>query len=240
MRMQGLGEWKRMWNESRQILALIGDQAVTIAAFCALMVYGSALLLRSDTGSDLLRALITLGGAALWLLSVSAGLLENDLARWSPLAVFLFAIAVDGRATSRAGKGRGRLRGQESPHTQNQEVRTGTADLCSCSTTQPEIGLVGHLHCPSETELPIAGRRVEDVSSKAPHQQPRNSRCIASSSPVGRTVIGADRCPVASRRGEIGQEYPPGNIDIEAGIMNQPPAHANGGSSCQVGNLAHP
>lgn len=90
-----------MWSESRRLLALVGDQVGTITAFCGLMAYGVVLLLRVRTRADRIRAFVTLGGSMLWLMCVSAGWLHNDLARWSPLAVFLFAVAIDGRTSSR-------------------------------------------------------------------------------------------------------------------------------------------
>jgi len=90
-----------MWNESRRILALIGDPRVTTAAFAGLLLYGTVLLVRRESRSGRVRACLIIGGAALWLLAVTSAIIAGDLARWSSFAVFLFAIGVEGRTSSR-------------------------------------------------------------------------------------------------------------------------------------------
>jgi hypothetical protein len=89
-----------MLSESRQILALLGDQSVTIAAFIGLLVYGIALLARSASGPDLGRALMILCIAMLWLACASTGIFGRDLAPWSPLSVFLLAVGLERRGRS--------------------------------------------------------------------------------------------------------------------------------------------
>jgi hypothetical protein len=76
-----------MWYESRRILALIGDQRVTIAAFFGLLLYGSALLASRSAQSARVRALLITGGAALWLLAAMIAIIPGDLASWSSFAV---------------------------------------------------------------------------------------------------------------------------------------------------------
>jgi hypothetical protein len=98
----GLGWVMRMWLESRQFLALLGDQKVTIASFVGLLFYGAFMLIRRGTASSRSRAIFIFGGAALWLLVVMIGMIPGDLSQWSSLAVFLFVVGIDGTASSRA------------------------------------------------------------------------------------------------------------------------------------------
>jgi len=95
--------------ELRQILALMGDQAVTIAAFAALFAYGVRLLSVSAAGIGRLVALLILGSSTAWLLLAVTGIIRQDLANWSPAAVILLAIGIEGRAASRT-KGERRQR----------------------------------------------------------------------------------------------------------------------------------
>jgi len=83
------------------MLALAGDQRVTVAAFLGLLLYGTALLLGRRSRSGRIRALLIIGGAALWLLCALTAIILGDLARWSSLAVFLFAIGVEGGTSIR-------------------------------------------------------------------------------------------------------------------------------------------
>ena len=69
----------------------------------ALLLFGIALLLRRETGLDSVPALGILGIAGLWLSLVTLGMLHGELARWSPLAVFLLAIGIETRARRRTG-----------------------------------------------------------------------------------------------------------------------------------------
>lgn len=86
-----------MWPESRRFLTLMGDQRVTFAAFLGLILYGAVLAMRSDDRLGRLRAWLIFCTAALWLAAAVIGLIAGDLARWSSLAVFLFAIGVEER-----------------------------------------------------------------------------------------------------------------------------------------------
>jgi hypothetical protein len=86
-----------MWAEVRHVLSLIGDETVTIVAFAGLLLYSLALLVRG-AASDRLVPVFILCIAASWLYLVIANLLTGDLARWSPLAVILFAIGTEHRA----------------------------------------------------------------------------------------------------------------------------------------------
>lgn len=84
------------------MLALMGDQKVTIASFVGLLFYGAFMVIRRGTASSRLRAIIIFGCAAVWLLVVIIGMISGDLARWSSLAVFLFAIGIEGSTSPRA------------------------------------------------------------------------------------------------------------------------------------------
>ncbi|PXA84805.1 hypothetical protein DMC47_39300 [Nostoc sp. 3335mG] len=90
-----------MGLEARRILALIGDQRVTIAAFLGLLLYGAVLLVGRRSRSGRVRAILIIGGAALWLLATATVFITGDLARWSSFAVFLFAIGVEGGTSIR-------------------------------------------------------------------------------------------------------------------------------------------
>lgn len=91
-----------MWLDSRQMLALLGDQKVTIASFVGLLFYGAFMVIRRGTTSSRLKAIIIFGCAAVWLLVVIIGMIPGDFAQWSSLAVFLFAIGIEGSKSPRA------------------------------------------------------------------------------------------------------------------------------------------
>ena len=102
-----------MGGELRHILALMGDQAVTVVAFAALLAYGMALLSANGGGIGRLAALLLIGGSAIWLLLAMTGIIRSNLANWSPAAVMLLAIGIEEKAASKA---RGDRRQQPQKH----------------------------------------------------------------------------------------------------------------------------
>ncbi|MBA2935234.1 hypothetical protein HZF05_14190 [Sphingomonas sp. CGMCC 1.13654] len=126
-----------MWLESRQVLALLGDQKITIASFVALMFYGAFMIIRRGTALSRLRAIIIFGCAAVWLLVVITGVILGDLAQWSSLAVFLFAIGVEGGTSLRAPS---TVASEQNPQTAKRAaprrplVAEGPMDNAGCDT----------------------------------------------------------------------------------------------------------
>ena len=68
----------------------------------------------------------------------------------------------------------------------------------------------------------------EHLRPEAAHQMGRNADHITPLPPAGWTVKGADRFPIVAGRSQGGQEYPACSIDIETGIIAQPPSHISG------------
>ena len=101
----GSGWMMRMWLESRQLLALLGGQKVTIASFLGLLLYGAIMIARRGSRSNRLRAIIIFGSATASLVVVLLGLIPGDLSQWSSLAVFLFAIGIEGSSRASVGAG---------------------------------------------------------------------------------------------------------------------------------------
>lgn len=97
----GRGYDSGMWIEARHVMAIVGDDVVTVVAFCALLLFGVTLLIRHGAGTDRIAAIGILCVATLWLLFVMAGILRGDLARWSPLSVLLLAIGIETRPRDR-------------------------------------------------------------------------------------------------------------------------------------------
>lgn len=86
-----------MGGALREVLALMGDQRVTLAAFGGLLAYSLILLASADAWSGRVSALLLLCSTLTWFVLVLAGRLQGDLANWSPLAVLLLAIGREGR-----------------------------------------------------------------------------------------------------------------------------------------------
>lgn len=91
-----------MGGELRHVLAMMGDETVTFAAFAALFLYGLVLLVMAHGGMGRFVAILILASSACWLLLVVSGWLRSGLSSWSPVAVMLLVIGIEGHAARRS------------------------------------------------------------------------------------------------------------------------------------------
>jgi hypothetical protein len=78
----------------------MGGEIVTVAAFAALLLYGLMLFATADGRIGRFAALLISASSGTWLVLVVMGPLRTGLASWSPVAVMLLAIGMEGRAVS--------------------------------------------------------------------------------------------------------------------------------------------
>lgn len=91
-----------MGGELRFILATMGEETVTIASFAALLLYGLVLFAMTNGSIGRFAAILVFGSSATWLVLVALGPIHDGRAGWSPVAVILLAIGMEGYAMSHA------------------------------------------------------------------------------------------------------------------------------------------